>query len=609
MEVIGRRILQWPEEALVLQCRDLPEGYDSDWVAAQGTDWDKFADIATLRPRWGMGGMMAVSRDTFLSIRGFDERMEIYGGEDLDFAQRVRWSGRRLSWLEDSGARMYHMWHPSTRVAVGATAEGQQAIDFNRDIMLNDKSIVRNVTAWRHPPPDAYPLASVVIATKNRSSFLVESIYSALAQSARDIEVIVVDDGSTDDTQAVVDAVEDPRVRYYRRNASGIASSRNFGASVARAAYIVIHDDDDLMFPDRIECHFAALQAGDSGTFGGWIDFSDEDGDAIESYRGKTFSLAMLLFTGRVFAHGTLMIETRLIRLIGYDTRIRSGSDFNLAIRLARLGICLRNTGQFHLARRMHSGQVTAVDAAHQSAAARRTSTLALSTIPEDRHAGLRADATKSHGLYPAISQPESAALIRPYLPDRLATRDVRVTLTPGQKLPEKHVLRSAFRWATVVDRLRDDSFVHVGVLYGATWSQLASLSAAGIPFTVLSSRLRGTGTTPPGGSLDARADPISVHSIASDLISLEKERADYLILTGKSNQLPVVDAPLAGDWEIIASESTRVTRAYRLQDGSSVKRMLPALLQHPEIDLQLHQVGVAPGSADYWQALAMLAS
>ena len=182
-------VLDDPSEALVLQCRDLPTGMGSEWVDEHGAQWQTFAESSTLRPRWGMGGMMAVSREAFLDVRGFDERMQIYGGEDLDFAQRVRRAGRRISWIEDPEVRMYHMWHPSSRTAASETPEGLAAIEYNRDILLNDRSVVRNTTRWRHRPPDAPPVATVVIATRNRASLLRESIYSTLAQTVSDIEV------------------------------------------------------------------------------------------------------------------------------------------------------------------------------------------------------------------------------------------------------------------------------------------------------------------------------------------------------------------------------------------------------------------------------------
>jgi GT2 family glycosyltransferase len=485
MEVIGRRILDDPTEALVLQCRDLPEGFDAQHVDRHGLDWDRYERVCTLRPRWGMGGMMAVAREAFLAVRGFDERMQVYGGEDIDFAQRVRRSGRRVTWIEDRRVRMYHMWHPSSRFSAGQSVAGRAAIAFNRDILVNDESFVRNTTEWRHRPPDAAPAAAVVIVTRNRAQYLAESVHSALAQTVRDLEVIVVDDGSTDSTAEVMASVHDPRVRYFRREPQGIPASRNFAATQTRSAYTVIQDDDDLMLPDRVENHLQSLTAGDSGTYGGWLDWDDASGSIASVRLGKTCSLESLLFASEVFLHPTLMLETRVIREVGYDERFTSGSDYNLAIRLTRMGLRLRHTGRIHLLRRLHGSQVTHRDSGNQQSAARWTVAAALGAIPAERHAGLRRAAAQQPPLLPPIGADEAAVLAEPYLPDRLSSRSVHVTLPLSSATP------SCLSGVDLVEIDRVDSphgAVRCGVLSRASWRDMVELRAAGVLVTVVSS-------------------------------------------------------------------------------------------------------------------------
>ncbi len=488
MEVIGERVMTDPWEALVLQCRDLPPGMGSDWVDANGPQWGALRAASTLRPRWGMGGMMAVARDAFLDVRGFDERMQIYGGEDLDFAQRVRRSGRRVSWIEDPDVRMYHMWHPSSRTAASETTVGLAAIEYNRDVLLNDASIIRNITTWRHRTPDAPPVASVVIVTRNRAALLRESLSSALAQTVQDIEVLVVDDGSDDDTREVVERVQDPRVRYLRSPGTGIAAARNFAATHTRGKYTVVHDDDDMMMPDRIEHHLASLEAGDSGNYGGWVDFDGTTGEVVAVNRGKPYSLMALLFSERVYAHATVMLETRLIREVGYDERFRSGSDYNLAIRLARLGITLRHTGRIHLARRLHSDQVTYHDTRTQQSAGRWTSGAALGLIAPDRHAAIRASARQVAPVDLGMDDQEAGRSIRPFLPDRFVCRDLHVVMMPGE-------VSGAASEVTEVVAIEELLHGHAerlvcGVVRDVTWDEWAALSRHA-RCTVLRSRMR----------------------------------------------------------------------------------------------------------------------
>jgi glycosyltransferase involved in cell wall biosynthesis len=592
MEIVGRRVLDDPNEALVLQCRDLPSTYGHEGVVAGGMDWPAFESSCTFRPRWGMGGMMAVSRDAFLDIRGFDERMEIYGGEDMDFAQRVRRSGRRLSWIEHPDVRMYHMWHPSTRAETDKSPEGAAAIAFNRDIVLNDSSYIRNVTKWAHRPNDAKLLASVVITTKNRAEYIRECLNSVLAQTARDIEIIVVDDGSEDETSAVVQRFTDPRVRFYKRDSAGIAASRNFAAAISRGVFTVIHDDDDLMFPDRIENHFKALRGGDSGTYGGWIDFSNSDGGRVTSNPGKVFSYENLLYNGRIFAHATLMLETRLIRLVGYDEKLRSGSDFNLAIRLGRHGVSLNHTDSFHLVRRIHDKQVTSVDSSRQKSSARMTLASVLSTIPAGRQNALRKE-LRNLPDHAKLALQDPALVVKPYLPDHLVIRDVAFDADQENLLPS--ALRSSDRLhvTRVIDHLAGDADSGAATLNAATWSDMAELRTAGIDFEVVSSRY------PAEGEADAPVALRPFDDIVGSAVSAT-EAAVHMVITSANTALIPVDAPLLVHKTIQEHGKSTSVQIHGLSEDFEAS----LLLQDKNLAIEFHQINVFPGSAEHWKVL-----
>ncbi len=94
------------------------------------------------------------------------------------------------------------------------------------------------------------PLVSVIIPTYNRARFLKEALASVLAQTYRPLEIIVVDDGSTDETSKVVSRFP---VRYVRTPHRGVAAARNRGLSKARGALIAFLDSDDLWLPRKIE--------------------------------------------------------------------------------------------------------------------------------------------------------------------------------------------------------------------------------------------------------------------------------------------------------------------------------------------------------------------
>jgi glycosyltransferase involved in cell wall biosynthesis len=105
------------------------------------------------------------------------------------------------------------------------------------------------------------PLVSVVVPTHNRSGLLAQTLRSVLWQRGVDLEVLVVDDGSTDDTAEVVAALGDPRVRLLRHaTPQGVSAARNRGVAAAAGRWLAFCDDDDLWAPDKLARQLAAAQ-------------------------------------------------------------------------------------------------------------------------------------------------------------------------------------------------------------------------------------------------------------------------------------------------------------------------------------------------------------
>jgi glycosyltransferase involved in cell wall biosynthesis len=104
-------------------------------------------------------------------------------------------------------------------------------------------------------------LVSIIIPTYNRGNIIVETVRSALGQTYKDVEVLVVDDGSTDDTKERIEAVGDSRVFYYRLQHFGYpAPARNYGIKRASGTYIAFLDSDDVWFPRKLETQIRFLQ-------------------------------------------------------------------------------------------------------------------------------------------------------------------------------------------------------------------------------------------------------------------------------------------------------------------------------------------------------------
>ena len=160
--------------------------------------------------------------------------------------------------------------------------------------------------------PAPPPRISVVIPTYNRAHTVGGAIRSVLEQELRALECIVVDDGSTDGTAAVVDAIGDARVRYLPRTHAGVAAARNAGVGTARADLVAFLDSDDLWrstklarevdFLDRhpeVDAVFSDLEKHDDGRV--YPSFMRETGVFSARLAGRSFPDGVVLPSREMF--------------------------------------------------------------------------------------------------------------------------------------------------------------------------------------------------------------------------------------------------------------------------------------------------------------------
>ena len=151
-------------------------------------------------------------------------------------------------------------------------------------------------------------LVSVIIPTYNRAELCSAAVDSVLAQSYRHLEVIVVDDGSSDHTESLL-AGRDPRVRYVRQQNQGVSAARNHGFRLARGEFVALLDSDDCWLPFKLELQLAVLrrfpQAGMV-----WSDMTavDERGAVLhQSYLKKMYGAYRYFEAERDFSQQDLL--------------------------------------------------------------------------------------------------------------------------------------------------------------------------------------------------------------------------------------------------------------------------------------------------------------
>lgn len=104
------------------------------------------------------------------------------------------------------------------------------------------------------------PLISVIIPSYNRAHVIEKSARSVLEQTFADLELLIIDDGSTDATREVVERLGDSRVRYVYQENAGACAARNHGISLARGEYIAFHDSDDVWYPNKLEKQLQCME-------------------------------------------------------------------------------------------------------------------------------------------------------------------------------------------------------------------------------------------------------------------------------------------------------------------------------------------------------------
>lgn len=132
-----------------------------------------------------------------------------------------------------------------------------------------------------NPAAATSPLVSIVLPTYKRAHLLAQAMRSVLDQTHGNLELIVVDDNSPDDTARVVSGFEDPRVRYVRNDPNlKLPRALNRGFSLARGSYLTWTSDDNLLAPTAIEKMVAALETGDCDfVYADYWLFSEQDAD------------------------------------------------------------------------------------------------------------------------------------------------------------------------------------------------------------------------------------------------------------------------------------------------------------------------------------------
>lgn len=199
------------------------------------------------------------------------------------------------------------------------------------------------------------PLVSVIIPCYNHGQYLPESIGSVLAQDYPAIEIVVVDDGSTDNTRQ--EAEKFPDVKYVYQPNQGLSAARNTGIQHSKGDMLIFLDADDWLLPGAIRTNLRHLQANPDAAFVSGAHqkiFVDTQQLKEESYEITQNHYTQLLQGNYIGMHATVMYRRRVFSEFTFDTSLRSCEDYDLYLNIARKHPVVHHTENI-AAYRLHS--------------------------------------------------------------------------------------------------------------------------------------------------------------------------------------------------------------------------------------------------------------
>ncbi len=184
-------------------------------------------------------------------------------------------------------------------------------------------------------------MVSVILPVYNGQLYVGESIESILKQTYKNIELIIINDGSTDESESIIKKYKDPRIVYISQKNQGLSASLNNGVRIAKGEYLARQDQDDISHPKRIEMQLNEMINKNIGLIGSRSLIINEKGKIIGKHNHPLTHEAIKLFLlfDNPFVHSSVMYKRNLIlnNLYSEDKFRQPPEDYELWIRLAEI--------------------------------------------------------------------------------------------------------------------------------------------------------------------------------------------------------------------------------------------------------------------------------
>lgn len=179
---------------------------------------------------------------------------------------------------------------------------------------------------------------SVIIPTYNRGYIVERAIKSVLAQSFSDFELLLIDDGSTDNTKSVIEKIKDERIKYIYKPNGGVSSARNMGISQAKGKYVAFLDSDDTWPGNFLQVMISKLSENSEYDVAYTSTIVSKEGrikNSRDSHRGVSGSISIELFKNSFIWPMTVLIRKAALENFCFDEQLHNSEDNDAFLRLS----------------------------------------------------------------------------------------------------------------------------------------------------------------------------------------------------------------------------------------------------------------------------------
>lgn len=210
----------------------------------------------------------------------------------------------------------------------------------------------------------------------NAASYIGEAIQSILDQTYQNIELIIINDGSTDSTHDVIQAytVRNPRIVYVYRENRGVAQTRNEAIALAKGNWIALMDADDISHPERIKQQWRYLHEHQVDACSSWIELFGYGGKRVKTYPLLKNEIALEALFGCPIAHATLLAKKNIFDRFPYITSWENAEDYEFLERAISANINIRCLPKVLYFYRQHPRQTSSAASNKQQQLSQRVS-------------------------------------------------------------------------------------------------------------------------------------------------------------------------------------------------------------------------------------------